>query len=196
MATLSVQIAASSDDANQSGTTMDLTSTNVNVNAANQYGGFRFTGLTIPAGSTIDVCYITFNFPSGSFDEPNVTFWGELAANPGTYTTTASDITNRTKTTASVAWQPGNLGIGLHNSPSLVTIMQEIIDQGGWASGNAAAIMVYGGTGSLFRVTGYDGTPASAALLYTEYTAPSGGSSRQRKRHLAQGLRMGSELGF
>lgn len=195
MTVFSVRTAASSDDAYQQNATMNLTGA-LNCSGPTQYMGLRFLGITIPAGSTIDVCYITLNLPSGSFDDPNVVFWGELAASPGTYTTTDNDITDRTKTTNNVAWSGSGLGTGTENSPSLVAIMQEIIDQGGWGSGNAAAIMLYGNTGSALRVTSYDNDPALCPLLYVEYTAPSGGSTRQRKRHLAQGMRMGSELGF
>lgn len=196
MTVFSVRTAASSDDAQQQGTTMSLTGA-LNCNNSTHYLGLRFLGITIPGGSTIDVCYIAFNLTNGSFVDPDITFWGELSPNAATYTTAASDITNRTKTTHSVPWVASGIGTGVKNSPSLVAIMQELIDQGGWGSGQALAFMVYGNSGSsAFRASSYNTDSGNAPLLYVEYTAPSGGSSRQRKRHLAMGLEMGSKLGF
>ena len=54
-----------------------------------------------------------------------------------------------------------------HQSPSLVPIVQELIDRPGWASGNALVVLV-SGTGRR-TARSYDANPAKAPLLHIDY---------------------------
>ncbi len=82
-------------------------------------------------------------------------------------------------TTATVSWQPGG-GSGLtedvfYQSPSIVSIIQEIVDRGGWSSGNALQIHHDGRSGQNDAWWDfYDFTSAAAAKLHIEYTAAGG----------------------
>ena len=52
MTTFTASVAASSDDAQESGGTVLIDGTNLNANAATQISAVRFQNVTIPPGST------------------------------------------------------------------------------------------------------------------------------------------------
>jgi len=66
--------------------------------------GMRFTTINIPQGATIDSAYIQFTVDETDTETTNLTIKGHDVDNSSTFTTTNKDISNRTPTTASVAW--------------------------------------------------------------------------------------------
>ena len=52
----------------------------------------------------------------------------QLAASPVAFTTTTNDIQNRTRTTAKVTWTDTALDLSGQNSPSLVGVLQEVVN--------------------------------------------------------------------
>ena len=87
-------------------------------------------------------------------------------------------VGSRARTTASVLWSPapwatvGEAGPN-QRTPSLVPIIQEIVNRPGWTSGNALVIVI---TGSGKRTAeAYDGDNTAAALLHVEYVSSAGG---------------------
>ena len=158
--TISRTIVAGSDDAEEHITTtpgnMDITSSDLEFGADGppeplQWIGLRFTNLGIPQGATINSATIQFTVDQSDTDtEPDtdVRFFGEKSSNAATFTTTAFDLTSRPRTTASVLWNdipvwtvPFQSGPD-QLSPNLASIIQEIVNQPGWASGNALAILI------------------------------------------------------
>lgn len=170
MATFNTSITASSDDARETVSTgvVDLTITNHNIFGAGREVGLRFQNVTISAGSTITNAWLTVT-TYNTEDDPNVTIYGEDIDDAPSFTTTGYDITSRTKTTASVSWSASNIGTGAKNSPDVKSVIQEIIDRSGWASGNDIAIIVQGVSGCNFSFRAYDygsGIP-SITIEYT-----------------------------
>ncbi len=138
-----------------------------------QQVGLRFTAMTIPAGAVITDAYLTFravaaDSPMTNAGPTNLTIRGQLIANAPTFTTTSGNISSRTATTASTLWVPASWTTGTdYNSPSVASVIQEIVNQGAWASGNAIAIII---TGSGHRASqAYDSAPATAARLVVTY---------------------------
>ena len=173
MATWSGACGASADDAKQNGTAMSLTAS-MTVSTATNYLGVRFPNVTVPQGATINSATLTVDVPSTSSDTPNgVTWYGELATDAAAFTTTASDITNRSLTTATTVWSGANIGAGDHDL-TVTSIVQEIVNQGGWASGNAMALLMYGTT-AILQITSYDTSTTLCARLAIDYTAGGGG---------------------
>ncbi|MFN0200304.1 MAG: hypothetical protein ACKVTZ_02220, partial [Bacteroidia bacterium] len=192
-------ILTGSDDAEEAGPDafgtyyngkMDISSTDIELGqdfddgsgyyTGTQKVGLRFTAMTIPQGAVITGAYLTFraidpdnpNLNTGTF---NLTIQGQLAANAATFTTTNNDISSRALTTASTAWSSSTAWVtGTdYNSPSIVSTIQEIVNQGAWASGNAIAIII-SGTGSRSSDS-YNSSPATAAKLTVTYTPASPG---------------------
>ncbi len=154
--TVDLQVSASADDAFQTSTdTVSLVAATMITDSMLEHVGLRWLNVTVPAGATIDVAHVTLFIRSTDNDEPKHQIRGELTADPGTFTTTSNDIDARGRTTATVNWDSLDLGAaeeeewewgasspGEGNGANLKDIVQEIIDQGGWNSGQAM-VMIY-----------------------------------------------------
>ena len=183
MATFNTSVAASSDDARQSGGsgTMNLTGSTINSGATNTWIGLRFTNVTIPAGSTINSAYISVR--TTTEDDPDLDIYGEDTDDAATFTTTNNDISGRTLTTAKVNWTATNIGTATWcNSPDIATVIQEIIDRAGWSSGNDIAIILDTLSASGMIIRAYDGGTGDYPSITIDYTAPSSGSNPKTAR--------------
>jgi len=94
----------------------------------------RYTNVTIPQGSLITAAYIAVtptggtSFPSDNrIYQENITNAGQIAS--------VADFDSRTWTTSYVSWYVA--GGGRQNTPSFVSLVQQIVNLPGWASGNA-----------------------------------------------------------
>jgi len=71
-----------------------------------------------------------------------------------------------------VAWKIKREAGADQKTSDLTTVIQEIVDRSGWASGNSLAVII---TGSGKRVAeSIDGYPAAAPLLHVEYSLGGG----------------------
>jgi hypothetical protein len=82
------------------------------------------------------------------------------------------NISSRPRTTATVAWAPApwttvNEAGANQRTPTLATIVQEIVSRPGWASGNAMAFVITG-TGTR-TASAFDDGAALAAKLIVNY---------------------------
>ena len=185
--TINKSVAASTDDAEQQGADgsvpggMFLNDTDLELVRDIQFPGYgtqkvgmRFLGISIPQGATITGAFLTFravaaDAPMTNSEATNLTFNGHLIANAPTFTLTNNNIGSRTLTSASATWAPSAWTTGANiNSPSMVSIIQEIVNQGTWASGNALAIIV-SGTGHRSAAS-WDGDNINAPKLTITYT--------------------------
>ena len=167
------------------GANFSSSATAVNCNAHTsgvsnrQYrGGFEFV-LTaeIPSGATIDAAYLTIHANSTSVDDPNVNIRGEDTAD--------ADVTSRTRTTASVQWTTTAIGTGAVNTPSLVSILQELVDDYGGLANGAGVVIFFDGRNdaiSSFQVMSIEGA-GTEATLHIEFTAGGGGGQPPRTMH-------------
>jgi hypothetical protein len=163
---------------------MDLGSSDLEVNTSSDdwgsgYFGLRYTNVTIPQGATIVSAKIQFHVDDndvGGSTPVTATFRGEDADNAAAFSATDFDLTNRTQTSASVDWAIPTWAAAHDEganqlSAELNTIVQEIVDRPGWASGNALVLMKLGWTGSGERTAeSYNEEPAAAPELQITYT--------------------------
>lgn len=186
MSILNTQIATSGDDGrNYSGTGGFKTtgtigcmgnSTNAVRLVCNAF--FRFDNVVIPNAATINSAHLEL-YPNGNDNgSPELIVYGvdeDSAAAP----TTASEFAADPHTSASVQWDATWVASVWEQSPDIKTIIQEIVNRGGWASGNALMLQVCddlgSGTNNVYAVF-YDNDPALAAKLYIEYDAGAGPS--------------------
>ncbi|MBT8144227.1 MAG: LamG domain-containing protein, partial [Gammaproteobacteria bacterium] len=172
-----VPITTGSDDAEER-----VSNGNVNNNSSdlelstdgsnNQLVGMRFTSVTIPNGSTISSAYIQFQVDETNSGATSVNIRGQAIDDAPTFTTGNSNISSRSRTSATVPWAlvpwttVGEAGSD-QQTPNIATVIQEIIDRPGWASGNDLVIII---TGSGERTAeSYNGDSSGAALLHIEY---------------------------
>ncbi len=174
-----VRVTSSSDDAEEFDTGwMYLTSSDLELtydsdDDTTQTVGIRFSGIDIPQNATITNAYIQFQVDEASSQAASLTIEGHDIDNAPTFTSTNSNISSRTRTSASISWYPevwntvGADGPDQRTS-NISAIVQEIVSRPGWSSGNSMAIII---TGLGNRVAeAYDGDPSGAPLLHVEYT--------------------------
>lgn len=183
-ATISVRVAASTDDAEEhltEGNTIDLTSSDLELGAEGGQGdiqevGMRFLDVGIPVGATINSAAIQFTTDETDDEDTSLLIYGELSPNASTFTSAASDITSRPKTTSVVEWNnippwtvEGEAGPD-QLTPDFSAVVQEIVDQPGWALNNALAIIIAPNPGGERTAESWDGDASAAALLTVDFT--------------------------
>ena len=181
--TITSQVAQDNDDAEEevSNGNMDLGSSDLEITSdggTNQLVGLRFLNINIPQGTTILSASIQFTTDETDTGSTSVAIRGEDTDDASVFSSSNSNISNRTLTSASVAWNNilawntvGQSGAD-EQTPDITTIVQEIINRGGWSSGNALAFVI---SGSGERTAeAYDGSASDAPVLtiVADYTPP------------------------
>lgn len=184
MATLNLQVAASSDDATEETTgSMYLTETLLYLNTQDRWSGIRLNNVTIPQGSTINSATLKISVGSATYDDAHFTVFCEDHDDAPTFTTATNDITNRTTTTASIEIDQDALGTGEH-SFTITAAVQEVINRPGWVSGNDLVVPIRNDANANLRCYAYDYGPGTyPPKLDIDYTAPTGGAAVQMIDH-------------
>jgi hypothetical protein len=104
--------------------------------------GVRFTGIPIPQGATITEAWVRFQVDEtkGGTQAVNLIIEGELSLDAAGFTSDAFNVSSRPTTTAQVQWSVPNWDtVGDQGpdqtTPSIAPIIQEIVNQNGWAGG-------------------------------------------------------------
>ncbi|WKZ18874.1 MAG: right-handed parallel beta-helix repeat-containing protein [Candidatus Jettenia sp. CY-1] len=111
--------------------------------------GLRFNSLNIPSGAIITKAYIQFTTDEISFDETTLMIKGETSNNAMPFVGRKGNVSSRSRTVAKVSWNPpawdikGESGQD-QQTPDITSIVQEIINQPGWAANNAMVFIISG----------------------------------------------------
>jgi hypothetical protein len=174
---LDIRVAAGSDDAEEKASgRVNLTSKDLNlvVDKGDQTVGMRFNGVAIPSGATIVNAYIQFQVDEATSEATSLTLWAEATDDAPTFSRSSGDISLRTRTDNRVLWSPppppwltvGEAGDD-QKTPNIASLIQEVVGQSGWSSGNSLVIII---TGTGERVAeSYNGDQNGAPLLHVEY---------------------------
>lgn len=150
---------------------LDLGSFAVGANDA--VVGVRFQDVAIPQGSTITTAYIEFTANTSNAETTNLLIEGEASDDAAPFAAATDNIKNRTAAAATVSWNNVEAWTAdsTYKTPSLTTIVQEIVDRSGWASGNAMVFRITGvpGTDNKRDVRSYDTSANTAPVLRIEY---------------------------
>jgi hypothetical protein len=110
--------------------------------------GLRYTGIPIPKGAAITEAWVQFGVDEtkGGTEPVNLIIEGELSADAAAFTSDAFNVTSRDRTTAQVQWSvPNWTNVGDRGpdqtTPNIASIIQEIVNQDGWAAGNALVLI-------------------------------------------------------
>lgn len=167
-------VAASTDDCIKYNTTFSVVLVSVFVTHLSLAieGGYRFLALDIEQGSTIVSAYLQImpydDWPAGG----TATVKGEAVDDAATFSD-LTDFDGRTRTAASVTWNPGVWATGVWaTSPNLASILQEIIDRPGWSSGNALVLLTAAPIGPTHSGDSYDAEGENAPRLEVTWTLP------------------------
>lgn len=170
-------VALSTDDAEENISTgsVNVTSSTLELiqNDAEQLVGIRFDNVQIPSGATLYRAHIQFESAATNAEQnpTNLVLHGELALNSSTFSTVTNAISARNLTANSIAWN----GIDtwetvdeselIQRTPYLNTIINEIIAQDGWVSGNALSFII-SGEGQRIAKSQDTGNPPILKLFY------------------------------
>jgi hypothetical protein len=137
-----------------------------------QLVGIRFTGVDIPQGAIITNAYIQFQVDEVSTVTTSLVIRGEDTDSAAAFTSVRNNVSSRTSTDATVAWTPvawSTVGVaGLdERTPDLSSIVQEIVNRGGWSTHNHMVFVI---TGAGTRTAeSFEGSATGAPLLHIEY---------------------------
>ncbi len=133
--------------------------------------GLRFTNLPVPQGALITNAYIQFTVDEADTRATSLSIRGEDVNNSSVFTMATNNLSSRTTTTASVAWNniPAWSTIGAagtdQRTPDLSAIVQEVVNRGGWLAGNSMSFII---TGSGER-TAESSNGTASPVLHLEY---------------------------
>ena len=152
-------------------------------NGGSQLVGLTFRDIDTEPGQVISNAYIEFTCDEiidATADTADAYFliWGHLTPNSDGFIASFV-ISNRPKTEAKVPWEPDpwNGGGQTIQTINIAPIIQELIDQEGWISGNAIEIII-GEDPDKPAFTGvrcaesYEGSASDAPLLHIEIASP------------------------
>jgi hypothetical protein len=180
--TVEKRIATSSDDAEEAGNgTHDVFLSSPDLELIDdgdaQLVGMRFPALDIPRGARLLDAWLQFQADGSTSAATSLVIRAEASDDAPTFTRTRRDLSDRLLGAASASWTPPAWNSGAQGeaqrSPSLVNVVQEVVDREGWARGNDL-VLVIAGSGQR-RAESYDGILAAAPLLHVEYQVEGGG---------------------
>ncbi len=186
-----VRVAATNDDAEETvvGGGMSRGSSDLELGYEGAFDpgnlqiiGVRFTGVGIPKGVAIKKAWVQFAADdiNNDYHIPPVSLIieGELGPDPVDFSSGNPNLSSRTTTTASEVWDipqwtvVRSAGPG-ERTPDISSIIQEIIDQDGWAAGNAMVVIFKDNPANPSQGTreaeAFDGEASLAPLLHIEY---------------------------
>jgi hypothetical protein len=139
--------------------------------------GLRFTGIPIPKGTTITDAWVRFEVDEekGGTEPVNLIIEGELSPSPAAFSSTANNVSSRSRTTAQVQWSvPNWTTVGDQGpdqtTPSIASIIQEIVNQDGWDGSAIVLIFRDNPANPSLGVRCVEAGPGSdAALLHIDY---------------------------
>ncbi|MEM7246682.1 MAG: PKD domain-containing protein [Acidobacteriota bacterium] len=134
--------------------------------------GLRFVGLYIPQGATVTSAYLEFVVDEADTAPTDVVIRAQAADDAPVFNTLPGDLTSRSLTSAMSPWSipPWETIGSVERSPDVSSVVQEVVDRDGWASGNSLAFVITG-TGSR-TAEAYDDAPTLAPFLHVEFTTP------------------------
>jgi len=168
-------VSASSDDAEETGAGV-VTITSSDLDFCTYKIGMRFLNVTVPQGSTLVRATLRLTASANEAAGGHTRLFGELVADASTFTTGANDISNRPTTTAFKYVQFDAWTLDYTYDYDCTDIVQEIIDQGTWSSGNNLVIMALNNAGIEHSAYSQNGT-GNAPRLTIEYLRTPGGGS-------------------
>lgn len=179
--TVTSTINAGSDDAEEqvNSGSVNTGSTDLEINFEDgepQLVGMMFDNITIAQGTLIcPTTYIEFQADESNSEVTTINIFGQDIDDAPNLGAGAGNLSTRTLTSASVTWSnvPAWTTGNTYQTPSIQTIIQEIINRPGWNSNNEVVMLVSGQGGSRVAES-HNGNSGAAPILHIEYNAGSG----------------------
>jgi hypothetical protein len=136
-----------------------------------QIVGVRFASVDVPPGAIVVSAHIQFSADESSSGQTALAIQGEASDDAGPLLKDVGNLSGRARTAGAVPWEPAPWVMGAsgpdQRTPSLVSLVQEIVDRPGWETGNAM-VFVISGAGQRTAHASH-GSPDRAPRLELEY---------------------------
>lgn len=167
-------VSATSDDATEDGSGV-VTLDGSELGLGSSLVGLRFQNVTVANATTITGAYIQFYAARVDFSSVNIRIWGEDVDSCAAFTTTDFDVSDRnngTKTAARTNWFGSEpvfafLYDQTVETPDVSGIVQEIVNRGGWASGNDMCFIMWADANRSFKTYDYLEDIAPRLTIFT-----------------------------
>ncbi|CAL2075331.1 fibronectin type III domain-containing protein [Tenacibaculum sp. 190524A05c] len=148
--------------------------------------GLRFRNVNLPKNATITSAYIQFTADESHSNSADLEISLHNSTNSPVFTD-SNNVSGRSTFSSKVTWQPSGWSSGQTGSaqrtPSLKNMVQSLVNQSGWSSGNSASFIIKGRGTSLTSTSAkrvadsYEGGSSKAARLIVAYTTEGNGGS-------------------
>lgn len=148
--------------------------------------GLRFRNVNLPKNATITSAYIQFTADESHSNSADLEISLHNSTNSPVFTD-SNNVSGRSTFSSKVTWQPSGWSSGQTGSaqrtPSLKNMVQNLVNQSGWSSGNSASFIIKGRGTSLTSTSAkrvadsYEGGSSKAARLIVAYTTEGNGGS-------------------
>ena len=133
--------------------------------------GLRFDALAIPKNATITSAYVQFSANESQSASTSFLINAQDSDNAPAFTTTTHMLSTRSTIGGAVAWSAApwagkHQKLAAEQTPSLVSLLQSIVNRNGWSSGNAIVLIITG-SGQRTADSFEQGNPA---VLHVEFS--------------------------
>lgn len=174
--TLNLQVSSNFDNADESSGTVSVNDDDLMVVANGGFNGIRFQNVNIPAGATISSATLRLHSWGPDTASFTVNVYGHDIDNSSAFSATANNVSGRTRTTAAVNWATSSTtytdGQNI-DSPNIASVIQEVVDRGGWNSGNALSLILTPVSGAKYAYSYYGSATNAPELILTYSTSGS-----------------------
>jgi outer membrane protein assembly factor BamB len=179
-ATNTFQVTSSADDVNEDGATFTTNGGTIWLgnasSAAASYAAFRFTNIAIPRGATISSAKLKVYSSQGQWINLSFSLAGELSGNSAAFSSSNKPsqrvlTSQKISHTSNQSWSASTW----YTLDEMATVIQEIVNQPGWNSGNSLSVIVKG-TGNTWGrkfIAGMDSSTANAPSLVISFSSGS-----------------------
>lgn len=173
------QIASGSDDVEELSTGV-INATSGDLDMMDDNGelyntmGLRYTSVDVPQGAVITSAYIRFTADESNSQSTSLSIDAALTANASSISNVNGSLSSTARTNASASWNniPAWTASNTYNSTDISAVIQELVNQSAWQSGNAALLLIEG-SGTRTAET-YEGGAAVAPQLFVNYEVVEG----------------------
>lgn len=172
--TVEVQIAAGNDDAEEVKKKRVRSAETELHPGKKRLLAFRFSSVPIPPQAIITSAVLQLYAVANVERSIAIRYVGERSGDSAPFARSKRELTNRPKTAAFVDDAPSPWATQAFNgSPDIRAIIQEIVDQADWASGNSLTLFLANtGSDSTRTLSSFEASPNEAAVLVVMYQLP------------------------
>lgn len=155
MTVLTINPSASGHDAYEDGTGAVTLTGQIILSAGTHWAGLLLPGVAVGQGVVPSRSTLFYQPVSTTYDDPALTWYLNAVDNAAVFTTTASSISSRARTTASASDNATGVGAA-YRQIDITSIVTEILARPGWSSGNNMALIGDCGSSVNLRFGTYD----------------------------------------